>query len=148
MELHTELKLRFDEPIWAYSPELALFDIFIEKHPEMVTEVGKDVLKLVKNNGKGRQDSPSVETVLRAAIYMSIEKLTYRDLEKHMYDSKVCFHFLRLEDDHYYSFSAMQKFISAIKEDTILHIIKNVNMLAISEGIGYYQYSNRCTLSN
>jgi hypothetical protein len=93
MELHTELKLRFDEPIWAYSPELALFDIFIEKHPEMVTEVGKDVLKLVKNNGKGRQDSPSVETVLRAAIYMSIEKLTYRDLEKHMYDSKYVFIF-------------------------------------------------------
>src|SRR5665647_2629045 len=86
MELHNELKLRFDDPIWAYSPELALFDIFIEKHPEMVKEVGKDVLKLVKNNGKGRQDSPSVETVLRAAIYMSIEKLTYRNLEKDMYD--------------------------------------------------------------
>ncbi|HZK69573.1 MAG TPA: ISNCY family transposase [Paludibacter sp.] len=135
MELHNELKLRFDDPIWAYSPELALFDIFIEKHPEMVKEVGKDVLKLVKNNGKGRQDSPSVETVLRAAIYMSIEKLTYRNLEKDMYDSKVCFHFLRLEEDHYYSFSVMQKFISAIKEDTILHIIKAVNKLAISEGI-------------
>ena len=66
---------------------------------------------------------------------MSIEKLTYRDLEKDMYDSKVCFHFLRLEDDHYYSFSVMQKFISAIKEETILHIIKNVNKLAMSEGI-------------
>lgn len=104
MDLHNELKLRFDDPIWAYSPELALFDIFLEKHPEIVREVGKDVLK---NNGKGRQDSPSVETVLRAAIYMSVEKLTYRDLEKDMYDSKVCFHFLRLEDDHYYSFSVM-----------------------------------------
>jgi IS5 family transposase len=135
MVLHNELKLRFDDPIWAYSPELALFDIFIEKHPEIVTEVGKDVLNLVKNNGKGRQDSPSVETVLRAAIYMSIEKLTYRDLEKHMYDSKVCIHFLRLEEGHYYSFSVMQKFISAIKEDTIMYIIKSVNKLAISEGI-------------
>ena len=135
MELHNELKLRFDDPIWVYSPELALFDIFLEKHPEIVREVGTDVLKLVKNNGKGRQDSPSVETVLRAAIYMSIEKLTYRDLEKDMYDSKVCFHFLRLEDDHYYSFSVMQKFISVIKEDTIMYIIKNVNKLAISEGI-------------
>jgi len=92
----------------------------LKSTPKWSQKSGKDVLKLVKNNGKGRQDSPSVETVLRAAIYMSIEKLTYRDLEKHMYDSKVCFHFLRLEDDHYYSFSAMQKFISAIKEDTIL----------------------------
>jgi transposase, IS5 family len=135
MELYNELKLRFDDPIWAYSAELALFDIFIEKHPEIVTEVGKDVLKLVKNNGKGRQDSPSVETVLRAAIYLTIEKLTYRDLEKHMCDSKVCFHFLRLEEGHYYSFSVMQKFISAIKEETILHIIKSVNKLAMSEGV-------------
>lgn len=135
MVLHNELKLRFDDPIWAYSPELALFDIFIEKHPEIVKEVSKDVLKRVKNNGKGRQDSPTVETVLRAAIYMSIEKLTYRDLEKHMYDSKVCIHFLRLEEGHYYSFSVMQKFISAIKEDTIMAIIKSVNKLAISEGI-------------
>ncbi len=135
MELYNELKLRFDDPIWAYSAELALFDIFIEKHPEIVAEVGKDVLKLVKNNGKGRQDSPSVETVLRAAIYLTIEKLTYRDLEKHMCDSKVCFHFLRLEEGHYYSFSVMQKFISVIKEETILQIIKSVNKLAISEGI-------------
>lgn len=135
MVLHNELKLRFDDPIWAYSPELALFDIFIEKHPEIVKEVSKDVLKRVKNNGKGRQDSPTVETVLRAAIYMSIEKLTYRNLEKHMYDSKVCIHFLRLEEGHYYSFSVMQKFISAIKEDTIMAIIKSVNKLAISEGI-------------
>ncbi len=135
MELYNELKLRFDDPIWAYSPELALFDIFLARHPEVVTEVGKDVLKLVKNNGKGRQDSPSVETILRASIYMTIEKLSYRDLEKHMYDSKVCFHFLRLEEDRYYSFTVMQKFISAIKEDTILHIIKKVNQLAISEGI-------------
>ena len=135
MELYNELKLRFDDPIWAYSPELALFDIFLARHPEVVTEVGKDVLKLVKNNGKGRQDSPSVETILRASIYMTIEKLSYRDLEKHMYDSKVCFHFLRLVEDRYYSFTVMQKFISAIKEDTILHIIKKVNQLAISEGI-------------
>jgi transposase, IS5 family len=135
MKLHNELKLRFDDPIWAYSPELALFDIFLEKHPEMVSEVGKDVLKLIKNNGKGRQDSPSVETILRAAIYMTIEKLSYRDLEKHMYDSKVCFHFLRLEADRYYSFTVMQKFISAIKADKILYIINNINTLTISEGI-------------
>jgi transposase, IS5 family len=135
MEVFNELKLRFDEPIWAYSPELALFDIFLEKHPEIVKEVGVDILKLVKNNGIGRQDSPSVETILRAAIYMTVEKLTYRDLEKHMYDSKVCIHFLRLEEGCYYSFSVMQKFISAIKEETIMHIIKNVNKLAISEGI-------------
>ena len=135
MEVFNELKLRFDDPIWMYSPELALFDIFLEKHPEIVRAVGLDVLKLVKNNGKGRQDSPSVETVLRAAIYMSIEKLTYRDLEKHMYDSKVCFHFLRLEENHYYSFTVMQKFISVIKEDTIMAIIHKVNKLAVSEGI-------------
>ena len=50
MEVFNDLKLRFDEPIWAYSRELALFDIFLEKHPEIVKEVGVDILKLVKNN--------------------------------------------------------------------------------------------------
>lgn len=135
MDLFNELKLRFDDPIWAYSPELALFDIFLEKHPQAVKEVSLDVLKCVKNNGLGRQDSPSVETVLRAAIYMNIEKLTYRDLEKHMYTDRVCFHFLRLEANQYYSYSVMQKFISVIKEETIMSIIKNVNQLAISDGI-------------
>jgi len=135
MELYNELKLRFDNPVWAYSPELALFDIFIEKQPDIVREVGRDVLNLIKNNGLGRQDSPSVETILRAAIYMNIERLAYRELEKHMYDSKVCFHFLRLEEGHYYSFTVMQKFISAIKEDKIMYIIHNINKLSISEGI-------------
>lgn len=135
MKLHHELKLRFDEPIWFLYPELALFDVLLDKNRHFVEMAGKDVLAGVKESSFGRKDSPSVEQVLRAAIYKEIKRLTYRELENDMYDSKVCSTFLKLEENQGFSYSVMQKYISKIKPETIKAIIFEINNIAISEGI-------------
>lgn len=135
MKLYNELKMRFDTPIWGLHPELALFDVLLDKNPHFVKIVSKDVLSGLKVSSFGRQDSPTVEQVLRAAIYKEIKKETYRELEIDMYDSKICSMFLRLEDNQGYSYSVMQKYISKIKEKTIKTIISEINNIAINEGI-------------
>jgi IS5 family transposase len=135
MKLYNELKLRFDTPIWGLHPELALFDILLDKNPHFVKLVSDDVLSCVKESSFGRKDSPTVEQVLRAAIYKEIKRLTYRELEVDMYDSKICSMFLKLEDNQGYSYSVMQKYISKISEKSIKSITQDVNMIAISEGI-------------
>jgi len=135
MRLYNELKLRFDAPIWALYPELALFDVILTKNPEFVKIVQNDVLSGLSDSGFGRKDSPTVEQVLRAAIYKEIKQLTYRDLEKDMLDSKICSVFLKLEVNQSFSYTVMQKYISKISETSIHRIIKEINRIAISEGI-------------
>ncbi len=135
MRLHNELKLRFDTPIWVLYPELALFDVLLDKNPHFVKLVSKDVLFDLKVSSLGRQDSPTVEQVLRAAIYKEIKRLTYRELQADMLDSKICNKFLKLEENQGYSYSVMQKYISKIKEASIRSIIIEINNIAISEGI-------------
>jgi IS5 family transposase len=135
MRLRNELKLRFDTPIWGLYPELALFDVLLDKNPQFVKMVSRDVLFELKDSNFGRNDSPTVEQVLRAAIYKEIKGLTYRELSVDMYDSKICNMFLKLEENHGYSYSVMQKYISKIKEASIRSIIIEINNIAISEGI-------------
>ena len=135
MKLYNDLKLRFDTPIWALYPELALFDVMLEQNPQFVKMVSKDVLSGIKESNFGRKDSPTVEQVLRAAIYKEIKSLTYRELSKDMLDSKVCSMFLKLEDNQGYSHSVMQTYISKISEDSIKSIIVSVNNIAINEDI-------------
>lgn len=135
MKLYSELKLRFDTPIWGLHPELALFDVLLDKNPDFVKTVSTGVLSGMKVSPFGRKDSPTIEQILRASIYKEIKGLTYRELEVDMYDSRICSMFLRLEDNQGYSYSVMQKYISKIKEDSIKSIIISINNIAIQEGV-------------
>ena len=135
MQIYNELKLRFEQTIWSLHPELALFDTILEKKPEFVRWVEKDVLDGLKNNNYGRKDSPTVEQVLRAAIYKEIKQLDYRELEIAMYDSKSFAIFMKLDGRKRFSYSVMQKYISKIKEENIRKIIIAINKIAISEGV-------------
>lgn len=135
MELYNELKLRFEQPLWALYPELALFDTILEKKPEFVRFVEKDVLKGLKNNSMGRKDTPTVEQVLRAAIYKEIKQLDYRELAIAFYDSNSFKIFMKLDGRKGFSHSVLQKYISKIKEENIRKIIIEINKLAVKEGI-------------
>ncbi|MEN9445031.1 MAG: hypothetical protein RIS47_1922 [Bacteroidota bacterium] len=135
MRLYNDLKLRFTSGNWALYPELALFDIILEKNPQFIKIISNDVLEGINKTHYGRKDSPTVEQILRAAIYKEIKQLTYRDLERDMYDSKICSEFLRLETDQGFSYSVLQKYISKIREESIRSIILEINKIAISEGL-------------
>ena len=135
MKLYNELKLRFEQPIWALHPELALFDTILDKNPEFVNFVEKDVLKGLKNNSMGRKDTPTVEQVLRAAIYKEIKRLDYRDLAVSFYDSISFKIFMKLDGRKGFSHSVLQKYISKIKEENIRKIIVEINKIAVTEGV-------------
>ena len=133
MKLFSELQLKFRHPQWHLDPELALFDTVLELHPELLDFVKDDVLAVGVNNGFGRQDSPTVDQVVRAAIYKEVKGLSYADLEYHQYDSKICEVFLQLTKC--FSDSVWQKYISAIRGDSLDKLMKALNLLAIEAGL-------------
>jgi IS5 family transposase len=70
-----DLKLKFDNPNWALDPELALIDTVLEQHPELFEIVKGDIIGIRKDGEIGRQDSPTAEQIIRAALYKKIKKL-------------------------------------------------------------------------
>lgn len=135
MKLHNDLKIRFEQPLWALNPELALFDTILEKNPEIIRIVEKDVLKGLKSNNLGRKDTPTIEQVLRAGIFKEVKQLDYRELELAMYENLTFKLFMKLDGRLPFSYTTLQKYISKIKEESIREIFKFVNTQAISENI-------------
>ncbi len=81
MKLLNQALLKFTRPDWRRDPELAIIDTILEQHPEFLTIIATDL----KGNGSekqfGRKDSPTVEQVMRAAIFKELKGLGYRELE-------------------------------------------------------------------
>jgi IS5 family transposase len=73
-----DLKLKFDNANWALDPELALIDTILEQHPELYEIVKEDIKTIGKDSEAGRQDSPTLEQIVRAALYKEMKKLNYR----------------------------------------------------------------------
>jgi len=135
MKIYNELKLRFNEPLWVLTPELALFDVILERKPELVKLFVKDIQRGLKNNKMGRKDSPTVEQIIRAAIYKEIKQLDYRELEISMYDSNTFKLFMKLDGRNPFKFTVLQKYISKITKESLMNLIVEVNKIAITEGI-------------
>jgi IS5 family transposase len=133
MKVFTELQEKFRHPHWHLDPELAIFDTVLELHPELLDVVKDEVLAVGKHNGLGRQDSPSVEQVVRAAIYKEVKGLSYAELEYQQYDSKMCEVFLQVTKC--FCDSVWQKYISAISADSLDRLLKALNCLAIDAGL-------------
>ncbi len=133
MNVLTPFQDKTNQSLWHLDPELALFDPVLETHPEVVDLVKDDVLAVGKNNGLGRQDSPSVEQVVRAAIYKEVKGLSYPQLEYHQYDSKIAEVFLQVKKP--YSDSVLQKYIAAISAESLEKLMQRLNQLAIAEGL-------------
>jgi len=69
--------LYYIQSIWAFDSELAIIDTILKKHVELYDIVKDDLLDLCKNTNIGRKNSPTVEQIVRAAIYKTIKNLTY-----------------------------------------------------------------------
>jgi len=97
MKILNELRLKLDKPNWALDPELALIDTILNGNPRLYEIIAPDIMELNKNSKEGRQDSPTVEQVVRAAVYKELKKLDYRELEYAQEDSRICAAFIKLE---------------------------------------------------
>jgi IS5 family transposase len=135
MKIYEELTLKFEEPQWAIAPEFAVMDVVLEKHPEVIKFVEADVTAGLKNNGFGRGDTPSVERIVRMAIFKELKNLDYRELEFAQKDSRLCEFFCKTNKDDPFSYQMWHKYISRIKRETLEKMLITINQTAIESGI-------------
>ncbi len=135
MRILQELRLQFENRQWCLDPDLALIDTILEKHLEIYELVRGDLADLNKDSAMGRQDSPSVEQIVRAAIFKEMKGLDYRGLEYAQGDSRICEIFIKLEQRRPFSFEVLHKYISKIKPETLKKVLVVVNKVALEEGI-------------
>ena len=128
-----DLKLRFENPNWALDPELALIDTVLEQHTELFELVKGDIIGIGKDSELGRQDSPTAEQIVRAALYKEIKKLDYRELEYAQHDSKVCGAFIKLDGRKPFSFELFYKYISQIKGESLKGFMVGINRIMMQE---------------
>ncbi len=135
MELFSELTLKFEKPDWTRNPEFGLMDTILEQRPDLLDIVKGDITKGAKQSKFGRGDVPSVEQIMRAAIYQELKGLDYRDLEYHQTDSRICALFIKIDELRPYSFQMYQKYISRISEESLQKLLVELNKIAINEGL-------------
>jgi IS5 family transposase len=135
MKLFNNLTLKFQRSDWSKNPELGLIDTVLVQNPELVRLLSNEISKGGKSSDFGRKDTPSVEQIVRAAIYKEFKSLTYRELEYSQSDSRICATFIKLDERKPYSFQVWQKYISKISKDSLQGFLVKLNQIAISEGL-------------
>jgi len=135
MKLFSDLTIKFEQANWARNPEFGLMDTILDQHPDLLDIVKEDIVGGNKNNGFGRGDVPSVEQIMRAAIYKELKGIDYRELEYHQEDSRICSLFVKLDELRPYSFQMYQKYISRISHESLERLLIELNKIAINEGL-------------
>jgi len=135
MQVFEPLKLKFEQPNWANDIELALIDSVLEERPDLINIFEGDIRKESKNSVFGRGDVPSVEQIVRSAIYKELKKLDYRNLSYHLEDSRICEQFVKIDRQRPFSFQVLQKYISKISKKQLERLLYELNKIAINEGL-------------
>jgi len=135
MRIIEPLELKFEVSNWALDPELALIDTILELFPNLIKMFEEDITQGRPSSNFGRQDTPSVEQILRAAIYKQMKNLDYRSLEYAQEDSRICELFLKINRHRPYSFQVWQKYISRIGEQKLEKFMVALNKIAINEDL-------------
>ncbi len=135
MRLFEDFKLKYERPDWSRNLELGLIDTILEQHPHLINLLGEDITRGQKSSVFGRKDTPSVEQIVRAAIYKELKGLEYRELEYHQTDSRICATFIKIDDLRPYSFQVYHKYISQISPDNLQKLLVELNKIAINEGL-------------
>jgi IS5 family transposase len=133
MKVLNELRLKLENPNWGLDPELALIDTVLNENPGLYEIVAPDIMELNKSSEVGRQDSPTVEQVVRAALYKELKKLDYRDLEYAQEDSRICGVFIKLEGRPPFSFEVFHKYISRIRGESLRALMVEINRIMMRE---------------
>jgi IS5 family transposase len=135
MKLLEPLMLKFEEGNWAIDPELGLMDSILELNPHLIEMLEEDITQGKESSVFGRQDTPSIEQIVRAAIYKEMKNLDYRSLEYAQEDSRICEQFVKINPLRPYSFQVWQKYISRISESSLERFMVELNKIAITAGL-------------
>lgn len=134
MKLFNDLVLKFEKSDWSKNPEFGVIDTILDLHPEIYHIFKFDIAGNDDVNNFGRGDTPTVEQIVRAAIYKEMKGYDYRELEYAQSDSRICATFIKLDERTPFCFQTFQKFISRINEDTLHKVLVEIVKIAIDEG--------------
>lgn len=134
MKLYSALCLKFEKSDWSSNPEFGLIDTLLETHPQLYKIVSADIMGSEKTSPFGRGDVPTVEQIVRAAIFKEMKGLDYRELEYAQTDSRICATFIKLNLRQPFSFQMFQKYISRIRVESLQKLLVEINKIAIAEG--------------
>jgi len=135
MKMFNDFLLKFEKPDWSANPEFCVIDTILESRPDLILMFGSDIIGDEVPSSFGRQDTPSVEQIVRAAIFKEMRRMDYRELEYAQLDSRICETFIKLEGRDPFSFQLFQKYISRIKPESLHRALVEINKIAISEGL-------------
>lgn len=133
MKLFEEFRIKFEKPDWARSPEFGVIDTILELHPDIFLLLKDDIMGKSSDSQFGRGDVPTVEQIVRAAIYKEMKGLDYRELAFAQIDSRICANFIKLDLRKPFSFQMYQSYISRIKPETLQKVLYRINQIAIGE---------------
>lgn len=135
MSLFNKITPKLSQADWSKNPELGLMDTILEERPDLLDFVKDDIMSGLKSSNFGRGDMPSVEQILRAALFKEIRGLDYRELEYAQGDSRICGRFIKLDANRPYSFQMYQSYISRISAENLNKLMIAINKIAIEEGL-------------
>jgi IS5 family transposase len=134
MKMFNDWVLKFEKSDWSRNPEFGVIDTILEQHTEIIQIFKPDIVGNDDINNFGRKDTPSVEQIVRAAIFKEIKGYDYRELEFAQSDSRICETFIKLDLREPFCFQTFQKYISRISEDTLHKVLVEIVKYAIEEG--------------
>jgi transposase, IS5 family len=134
MKMFNDWVLKFEKSDWSRNPEFGVIDTILEQHTEIIQIFKPDIVGNDDINNFGRKDTPSVEQIVRAAIFKEIKGYDYRELEFAQSDSRICETFIKLDSREPFCFQTFQKYISRISEDTLHRVLVEIVKYAIEEG--------------
>jgi len=134
MKLYNDWVLKFQKADWSRNPEFGVIDTILELRPDIFHLFKSDIIGNEDINNFGRKDTPSVEQIVRAAIFKEIKGYDYRELEFAQSDSRICATFIKLDEREPFCFQTFQKYISRISEDTLHKVLVEIVKIAVEEG--------------
>ena len=134
MKLFEDLKIKFESADWGLNPEFGVIDTILEQHSDIFLLFKDDIMGKSSGSQFGRGDVPTVEQIVRAAIYKEMKGINYRELGYAQEDSRICAYFIKLDRRKPYSFQMFQSYISRIKPETLQKVLYRINQIIIGEG--------------
>ncbi|MFB6307307.1 MAG: ISNCY family transposase [Flavobacteriales bacterium] len=135
MKLFNDLKLKFEHPDWSRNPEFGLLDTILEQNPSLYAHLKDDIAEGMSPSKFGRKDTPTIEQIVRAAIFKELKGIDYRELEYAQSDSRICATFIKLDERDPFSFQVLQKFISKISAESLEKVLIDINQIAMDQGL-------------
>ena len=140
IKFYNEWVLKFEKSDWSKNPEFGVIATILELHPEIFQIFRSDIIGNEDISFFGRKDTPTVEQIVRAAIYKEMKGYDYRDLEYAQSDSRICATFIKLDFHEPFSLQTFQKYISRITASSLHEVMVEIVKLAVEEG--YEDISN------